>query len=105
LTNNAIEFGENLNFEKLSASVANGRIEFSELTTGQTNFALANGYVSGDIKTLNDGLHVSIANGHSEIKIKEITSPTEDYAIPIEVSLANGHADLQVVSKILKVYL
>lgn len=99
MSNNQVEYQDDLTFNELSTSIANGSINFSKLTTGKTNFAIANGHVTGDIKSLNDGLRVSIANGHSNIQVKKINSPTEDYAIPITVEVANGHVDLQVVSR------
>ncbi|CAO3646591.1 unnamed protein product [Mucor hiemalis] len=95
LANSAIILDKDLSLEELSVSVANGFVEFDDLTTGKTSINVANGHVSGSVKTLDDDFNVSIANGHANIAIKEIDQSKND-AIPLKVSIANGHIDFQV---------
>lgn len=88
-----------MTFEDLKVSVANGHVEFDELTTGKTHINVANGHVSGSVKTLDDDFNVSIANGHANIVVKDIDQSKKD-AITLKVSIANGHIDFQVVSNL-----
>lgn len=65
---------------------------FQGISSGKTSFVVANGHVSGTIDTLSDELHVSIANGRTDIVIKEIKGE----AIPLDLKSSNGGIDLQV---------
>lgn len=63
------------------------------ISSGKTGLVLSNGHLSGVIDTLSDALHVSMSNGHSDVKIKEIDSSVD---IPIIFKASNGYIDLQV---------
>ncbi|GAA5816736.1 hypothetical protein MFLAVUS_010268 [Mucor flavus] len=99
LSNSGIILKKGLTFEQLAVAVANGYVDFSEgITSGQTAFVVANGRVSGVIDTLSDELHVSIANGSTDIAIKNIKPLTQDTVIPLDLKTSNGRISLKVPS-------
>lgn len=102
MANNAIEFQEGLSFDHLKVSVANGHIEFGAISVGDTRLSVANGHITGTISTLNGDLSASAANGHNELKIKEVKTPEEQEGTKITLSVANGHNDLEVVKHHIK---
>ncbi|KAI8378318.1 hypothetical protein BD560DRAFT_421924 [Blakeslea trispora] len=96
LSNTDIAFDKDLVFEtELGASIANGEIRFNEgITAGKISLSIANGEIVGQIRALLDNeLHMSIANGHTDVIVRQID---QDKSVRISNSMANGHIRLQL---------
>lgn len=98
LTNNGIEVQEGLVFDdEFKVSIANGHLHFGAIDAGNCRFSVANGHITGTLNALTKGdLKSSLANGHNEIKVKQIVQQ-EERGTSISLSVANGSNDLEVV--------
>ena len=88
-------YSDSLKFKNLETNLANGSIQLLYTSAEKIKFAVANGYVSGIIDALGDNLSVSIASGHSSLKLNTIEQEDD---VSIKIDVANGFVELEAVS-------